>query len=71
MPILELKQVGKIVCVGIKTNKKDDLFWIEAGRMRELKYSAEHRFFIQVLKQLRNIVYAGIEANKKDCLYKV
>ena len=25
---LGLKQVGKIVCVGIKTSKKDDLCWV-------------------------------------------
>ena len=28
LPIFELKQVGKIVCVGIKTSKRDDLCWI-------------------------------------------
>ena len=27
LPFLGLKQLGKIVCVGIKTSKKDGLCW--------------------------------------------
>ena len=35
--ILGLKQVGKIVCIGVKTNKKMVYAGFEAGRMWELK----------------------------------
>ena len=56
---LGLKQVGKIVCEGIKTSKMV-YAGFEAGRRRELK-----------LKCCReNIVCLGIEAGKKDCLCK-
>ena len=53
--ILRLKQVGKIVCVGIKTSKKDVYAGFEAGKMRELKY-----------KSCRTkIIYPRIETGKK------
>ena len=57
LPVLGLRQIGKIVCIGIKTSKK---FYarLEAGKMQELKY-----------KSCRTkIAYLGIETGKKYCL---
>ena len=54
LPILGLKQVEKIVCVGIKPIRKTVYAGFEARRMRELKY-----------KSCRTkIVYPGIESGK-------
>ena len=59
MPILGLKQAGKIACVGIKTSKvRKNYAGFEVERMRELKYKSCRA----------KIVYPGIEAGKKYCL---
>ena len=71
---LGLKQVGKIVCVGIKTSKKYGLCWIWSKENEceswNIKVTGE-RLFMEGLKQERNIVCAGIEARNKDCLCMV
>ena len=40
MPILGLKQVGKIVCVGLRLVRKMVYAGFEAGRMRGWKYKS-------------------------------
>ena len=54
--ILWFKQVGKIVCVGIKISKKEGL--CESWNIKV----KEQIFFMQGLQQVRNIVYTAIEA---------
>ena len=61
LSILGLKQVGKIVCVGMKTSNKNDLYRIETRRMSELEYKSCRA----------KTVYPGIEAGKKYCLCSV
>ena len=71
---LGLKQVGKIVCVGIKTSKKYGLCWIWSKENEceswNIKVAGE-RLFMEGLKQVRNIFCLGIEAHNKDCLSMV